>query len=345
MTSISKNSGVSGHFVIGQLKGAIQKGFDPKVLLRKADIDETVLSNPGIRVSFEEFATLMRISWEDMQDESAGYTTPPLMPGSFGMMCHATITCPNLRRALLRGARCFSLFGAGLRFELIERGPEAEFNILFDSNLDDDYFAGCTALIWIRWASWMIDKKILLGRMNFHFPEPPFSSEYENIFSGPVYYQQETSGFVIPSRYLDMPLVQTPQSLNDFLANTPRNLLTDYQKDDSLSGQIRRLLHRQLSLQCGTQETLNLEDTAKQLHMTSQTLRRHLREEGNSFQDIKDSVRKDTARHHLLHTDASINEIATIMGFSEPSVFHRAFKKWTGFTPGAYREQHPSHYR
>ncbi len=342
MDSNNDKSGVSGHFVIGQLQGAIQRGLDPKELLLKAEIGDEVLNEPSLRVSFEQFATLMRITWHELQDESAGYTVRPLKVGTFGMMCHATISCLNLRRALLRGARYYDLLDSDLQFELIERGPEAELKISINSQLDEGYFTGSIALIWLRWASWMIDKKVLLSRMNFNFDKPGYDIENDRIFSCPVYYRQESCGFVIPSRYLNMPIEQTPQSLTEFLANTPRNLLNHHQKDDSLSGQIRQLLHRQLSQQQATQESFNLEDTAGILHMTSQSLRRRLREEGNAFQDIKDSVRKDTARHYLLRTDASINDIALIMGFSEPSVFHRAFKKWTGYTPGAYRERHTS---
>ena len=279
MKNITDKSGVSGHFVIGQLQGAIQGGLDPKALLRNADISEEILGDPSLRVSFEQFATLMRISWHELQDESAGYTARPLKVGTFGMMCHATISCLNLRRALLRGARYYDLLDSDLQFELIERGPETELKISINSQIDKGYFAGSIALIWLRWASWMIDKKLLLARMNFPFDKPDYDTENERIFSCPVYYQQESCGFVIPSRYLNMPVEQTPQSLTEFLTNTPRNLLNHYQKDDSLSGQIRQLLHRQLSQQQATQESLNLEDTAGILHMTSQSLRRRLREE------------------------------------------------------------------
>ena len=69
------------------------------------------------------------------------------------------------------------------------------------------------------------------------------------------------------------------------------------------------------------------------------TLRRHLREEGSSFQELKDHLRRDLAIYHLGRDELAIQDIAEQLGFSEPSAFHRAFKKWTGLTPGAYRAQ------
>ena len=72
--------------------------------------------------------------------------------------------------------------------------------------------------------------------------------------------------------------------------------------------------------------------------MSPQTLRRHLREEGTSFQELKDHLRRDLAIYQL-GSDLPIQRIAERLGFSEPSAFHRAFKKWTGLTPGAYRAQ------
>jgi AraC-like DNA-binding protein len=74
------------------------------------------------------------------------------------------------------------------------------------------------------------------------------------------------------------------------------------------------------------------------MHLSPQTLRRRLKEENTSYQEIKDHLRRDQAIYYLSRNDYPINEIAHLIGFTEPSTFHRAFKKWTGLTPGAYRQ-------
>jgi AraC-like DNA-binding protein len=68
-----------------------------------------------------------------------------------------------------------------------------------------------------------------------------------------------------------------------------------------------------------------------------QTLRRKLKQEKTSFQDIKDQVRRDLAIYHLSQSKLGLDQIAQKVGFTETSTFHRAFKKWTGVTPGHYR--------
>lgn len=71
--------------------------------------------------------------------------------------------------------------------------------------------------------------------------------------------------------------------------------------------------------------------------MSAPTLRRRLKREGTTFQRLKDEARCEAAKLCLNRHDLSINEVALEMGFTDPSAFHRSFKKWTGKTPGQFR--------
>ena len=73
------------------------------------------------------------------------------------------------------------------------------------------------------------------------------------------------------------------------------------------------------------------------LKMSAPTLRRRHKREGTTFQQLKDDARCEAACLCLNRQDLSINEVALQMGFTDPSAFHRSFKKWTGQTPGQYR--------
>jgi len=115
-------------------------------------------------------------------------------------------------------------------------------------------------------------------------------------------------------------------------ARAPADLLIRYRDASSVSERIRRLLRNRL----GT-ELPALEAVGQALAMTPRTLRRRLHEEGHGFQALKDALRRDAAIEDLARPELTLLAIANRVGFSEASTFHRAFKKWTGVAPGAYR--------
>jgi len=79
------------------------------------------------------------------------------------------------------------------------------------------------------------------------------------------------------------------------------------------------------------------ETIAEHLHMSVRTLARRLAEEDTSHKALLDELRSDLARRYLSDAGLAISEVAFLLGFSEPSAFHRAFKRWTGQTPRQFR--------
>jgi len=136
---------------------------------------------------------------------------------------------------------------------------------------------------------------------------------------------------VFNNRFLDLPVLQTPENTPAFIKILPY-FMTLSRVDDSLSGKIRRMLQSAENI-----DALSLKNFADLLNTSQDTVRRHLNKEGSSYTEIKESVRRDMAVYHLQRKDTSIGEIAYLLGFSEPSAFNRAFKNWTGATPGDYR--------
>ena len=101
------------------------------------------------------------------------------------------------------------------------------------------------------------------------------------------------------------------------------------------TARLRRLVAEEL---CGGRPTL--EHLATRLHMSGRTLHRRLGEEGTTFRRVVADVRRELAERHLREQRLAIGEIGFLLGFSEASVFHRAFKRWTGWRPLAYRDAH-----
>ncbi|WP_051687204.1 AraC family transcriptional regulator [Microbulbifer sp. HZ11] len=329
--------GILAAAVFAHLAGPRAAGVDCDQLLLHAGIDLPTAMAPDARIGREQLARLLRRLWDELGDESSGYLARPWLPGTFAMMGHATITCPSLRRALLRSARFVDMVSDDLHIKLVEDGEEARLIFHHENRkqLPNQNFVESLSVIWLRFFSWLIDRTILLERVHLAFPPPDYPEEYADMFPCRHYFHQQETCLVFNTRYLSMPLVRDAQQLSEFLSRAPECLLSQYKSDNSYTGRIRRMLQSDNSI-----ENLSLDDVAERLYTSPQTLRRRLKDEGNSWQDIKDSVRRDMAMYQLKGQETAVAEIAERLGFSEPSAFNRAFKKWTGLAPGAYREKY-----
>ncbi|MCY1501119.1 putative HTH-type transcriptional regulator [compost metagenome] len=325
---------IASHFVRAALRGATRQGVDRVPILRAAGIQPALLDEPRARVAPEQFARLLQVLWETLDDEYMGLGQQPSKRGTFAMMCHAIIHCRTLEKALVRGTLFYGLFPDGPRIQLERDGEFARLTVDDATLQDPDHFLVESLLvIWHRLGSWLIGQRIRLEEATFSYDEPAHASEYELLFPTARQFSAPRTSLRFHARYLAMPLLQDERTLRHFLERSPADLLARPDGGDSLTSQIRRLLGRD----CRTWP--DLEAVAQQLHTSPQTLRRHLREEGSSFQELKDHLRRDLAIYHLGRNELPIQDIAEQLGFSEPSAFHRAFKKWTGLTPGAYRAQ------
>ncbi|MBN0980990.1 AraC family transcriptional regulator [Pseudomonas hygromyciniae] len=325
---------IASHYARAALGGAHRAGYDCSTLLQQLGITPQLLAEPRARIAPEQFTQLLQSLWLALDDEYLGFADGPSKRGTFAMMCHALIHCRTLEKALERGLLFYGLFPHGPRWRLSREGDMARLS-LDDSQLwDPDHFLSESLLvIWHRLGSWLIGQRIRLEQATFSYPAPAHASEYDLLFPCPLVFSAASSSLVFHSRYLSLALLQDERTLKHFLERSPADLLSRPDEGDSLSSQLRRLLSRDRT------PWPDLEAVAQHLHISPQTLRRHLREEGTSFQALKDELRRDIAIFHLGRADLSLQEIAEQLGFSEPSAFHRAFKKWTGVTPGAYRAQ------
>ncbi|MET9698954.1 AraC family transcriptional regulator [Streptomyces sp. NPDC006529] len=326
---------VTVHHVRAVLAGARAAGTDVVPLLQEAQIPPLLLGDDRARVTPAQFARLFRALYRSTQDEFLGLAAAPSRPGTFAMMCHAALGCRDLGAAVERGAAFYRLFPGGPELHLEVAGGQALFTVHNDFGRDEERFlTECLLAIFHRLCSWLIGRRIPLAHTAFAYPPPPHAQEYDLLFDCPVRFGQPRTGAAFDARWLGAPLVRDEAALDAMLRRAPFDLLSRPEYGTTVAEQVRRALSRQLRVSPRLPE---LGEVAARLAVSPATLRRRLRADGTSFQQLKDHVRRDAAIAGLAESAEPIAELAARLGFSEDTAFHRAFRRWTGTTPGAYR--------
>ena len=326
---------VSDHFVKAALSGAKKLGYNTTQMLLQAGIEPDLMLQQGARVTGKQYTQLMQIIWATMQDEYMGFATSKSKPGTFATMCYLTIHCNTLESVFKRADAFYNLFDKPVSMALSRNGEQAHLTIVYEETLDDPYhfLQESLLVIWHRLSCWLTGKRIVLDQVSFNYPEPEHIEEYKHLFHCPLTFNQPCTQLTFNTRYLNETIIRDEPELKEFLKSSPANLLGKPDDYNSYTSQIRQQIGRDLR-----DELPDFETVSSELNLSPQTLRRRLKEENTSYQEIKDNIRRDQSIYHLSRQDFSINEIADLVGFTEPSTFHRAFKKWTGLTPGAYRQ-------
>jgi AraC-like DNA-binding protein len=182
-------------------------------------------------------------------------------------------------------------------------------------------------------ASWLVRQNIPLDEALFDFPAPSQASDYLYLFPGPVHFGQPATHIAFASSFLVLPVRQRKSDLRRFLDRAPEDWLFVSLATQMTCHRVRQRIVTMLP------HTPTTSEVAESLFCSERTLCRRLAVEGTTFQAIKDEVRRDIAIRALTQTDASIAEVAGDVGFDNATAFHRAFRRWTGSTPAAYRNQ------
>jgi AraC-like DNA-binding protein len=171
----------------------------------------------------------------------------------------------------------------------------------------------------------------------FTHKAPPHLAAFAPIFGVPVRFECEHNAIVFPVAMLEHPLRGADPLLHAVLARQADRELATLADHSLFPSKVREAIEAEL-----VQGAL-LESVATRLHLSAGALRSRLRQHGTTYSELLDRLRRDHAKRALRQTQVGVAELAHSLGFAHPPAFHRAFRRWFGVTPNAYREASISH--
>lgn len=306
-------------------------GVDPSPALRSVQISRAQLHREDARITALQMEKLAELAMQELDDETLGWFSRRLPWGTYGMLSRASLTAPNLEVALKRWCRHQALFTKELLLSLVVEGGEGRIQIAEHRRFGEmRELCLVTMLRFVHgYACWAIDSRIPLRAVTFPFAAPPHHDAYPRMFPGPVSFDAPHAGFAFDAEYLALPLRRDEHAMRTMLQRALQLTVVPYRRDRLLVHQVRELLER-------SPASTGVE-LAKRLRMSTRTLHRQLNDEGSSLQQLKDDVRRARAEELLGRTARPIKQIASAVGFDNEKSFIRAFRAWTGESPGAVR--------
>lgn len=303
-------------------------GLEVAPLLAKAGLPP-IVAGP---VPAEQYGALWHAVSQTMDDEFFGEGARPMRAGSFALLCHAILSTVTLEHALRRALRFLRVVLDDPHGELVVENGLAQI-VLKDTGAMRSAFAYRTFWIIVHGVNcWLVGRRVPIRWVDFQCSAPPTGTDYRLFFGAPVRFDQPQTRLVFDAEFLKLPPIRDERALKDFLRHAPANILVRYRHDAGLSATIRKRLQDTPPPAWPSFEML-----AERMRVAAPSLRRRLKLEGETYRSIKDDLRRALAMEALADGRTNVAQLAIDLGFSEPSAFYRAFHKWTGKSPAAFR--------
>jgi len=308
---------------------------DIDAFLRSLGIEPESVKSPDTRIPIETYLLV--------QDEAAEYVNDPYFglhigefaeAGSWSIIGYMMMNCKNLGEAFMKSTRYSRIVG-----NLIDAKVELKFNkirsVFFTPPNAPEMSRHCFDTVFsssVRMMRNFTGVDIHPLEVTFSYPEPASRSEYERIFQCPVLFGQKENSFTIDMGIINTPILMANPSLLDYFEKYAEGVLAEMDRNDEHTRAVMKIILSKLD-----DESLSINKVAKEMAVSVRTLQKRLEDEGVLFSDLYRDIRQRLAQKYL-RENYTVEQITYLLGFSEPSVFRKAFKKWSGITPREYRE-------
>jgi AraC-like DNA-binding protein len=329
----TRESMVSVRVVLGLIAAAEHAGVARHQLLRMAGVDASLLAVPDRRLPRADLYRLAEQALELSGDPAFGlHWARRLDDRPFAPLAQLVAHAADLREALALLARFSRLLADEADYVVHERDDRLTVHHLpLDREsprlrrLSADLVLGG---LWRIVRSFSADARPC--EVGFEYPAPPERAEYDRFFETSVHFGRPSTVVAFDRALLQAPSPAKDDDVRQALEAIAERRLLQITQRTPLAARAREVLVRR-------PHPADMESVAHALGLSARSLRRHLEAEGTSYGDVLRAAQATVATELLRDPRRTVQDVAYEMGFSDPTAFHRAFRRWTGTTPKAYR--------
>ncbi len=321
----------------GILSVSASRGVDVARLIKETGVDERLLAKPGLRLPLDSVIRLWEHARRSTRDEAFPLHVAEFLPfGAYKTYDLLLATAPTVGEALVKAAKYNGFVNDAFRPTLEHRRGEVclEYWNRVDPQCNPpEYIEFIFAYFLLRFR---LNTGVAFRPVEVHFQHAPPRdlTELHRVFQAPIRFRQPvTRAFLDPS-VLRIPQLFADALTSELLEHYIRATLDHPCVDDELTLALRQAIHGLLA-----SERVTLTGAARRLGVSRRTLQRSLEARGTSFRHVFRAMRCELSLTLLSRRGIRMNEAAESLGFSELSSFSRAFKKWTGMSPQAFRRK------
>jgi AraC-like DNA-binding protein len=311
------------------------RGLDARSLVREAGLPEGVLLDTGGRHPISGLGRLFAIAIERTGDPCIGlHAAQFVQPTTYHGLGLAILASDTLEDAMRRGARYARLIADAIDLDIAETESGLRQNLRVRTGAPlipaaiDLYMVG--SLRMGRLLTGTDDRPLKIWRT--HTPPPAVVAEHARIFDTEIEFGADVNGYVLDLATARRPLPMANPALAFANDEAVRSYLAAFD-GARCSDRVREIVIARFSAGEPSRQVV-----ARTLGLGEKTLQRRLADEGTTFNALVDDARLELAQRYLADAELSLAEIAFRLGFAEQSGFARAFRRWTGSTPIAYRQ-------
>lgn len=311
-------------------------GVTKKQVIEQSNVSIELFDSPDNRLSSSEVYKIIQTATKLTKNDNVGLNQGELISRGFSnILGYILMNCSSIQEAWAKYIEYEKIID---ETSLCSFKCSGNLAILSSNTVDVDLksirqfedfkIAGMLAYIKL-----LTGKELKLKEVWFTYPKPSNLDEHKRIFECKIHFNEQVSALVFDERDLSIPTLEPNQEILYLFEKQAREAYAKLENNNNYTRKTKSIL---LSKMKGSLPSIKF--IADELGISVRSFQLYLQNEQTTYSKLVDEIRKDMSESYLKDKKISIDEISYILGFSEVSTFHRAYKKWTDMTPGQFRK-------